>query len=65
MCHTESNKATARMDGAAISALSLFIQALSGDDSLSTFAWEEVSSGLAGVWARSNTREAIWDAMKR
>ena len=41
------------------------IQALSGDDSLSTFAWEEVSSGLAGVWARENTREALFDAMQK
>ena len=28
-------------------------------------AWQEVSSGFAGVWATANTREAIWDAMKR
>ena len=24
-----------------------------------------VASGYAGVWATDNTREAIWDAMKR
>jgi hypothetical protein len=28
-------------------------------------AWEQASSGYAGVWATENTREAIWDAMKR
>jgi hypothetical protein len=27
--------------------------------------WEFVSSGYAGVWAADNTREAIWDAIKR
>jgi hypothetical protein len=28
-------------------------------------AWEQASSGYAGVWATENTREALWDAMKR
>jgi len=41
------------------------IKAFSGDESLSTFAWEEVSSGLAGVWARANTREALFEAMQK
>lgn len=27
--------------------------------------WEMAASGYAGVWATANTREAIWDAMKR
>ncbi|MFV2056834.1 MAG: DUF3604 domain-containing protein, partial [Thiohalomonadales bacterium] len=29
------------------------------------YGWEQLSSGYAGVWATENTREAIWDAMKR
>jgi hypothetical protein len=27
--------------------------------------WEQACSGYAGVWATENTREALWDAMKR
>lgn len=27
--------------------------------------WEMAASGIMGVWAESNTREAIWDAMYR
>lgn len=29
------------------------------------YGWEQLSSGYAGVWAKENTREAIWDAMQR
>jgi hypothetical protein len=35
------------------------------DPSLSIYGTGLSAAGLAGVWARENTRAAIWDAMKR
>jgi hypothetical protein len=29
------------------------------------YEFETIASGLQGVWSRENTREALWDAMKR
>jgi hypothetical protein len=29
------------------------------------YSWEQSASGYMGVWATANTRESLWDAMKR
>ncbi len=29
------------------------------------YGWEQAASGYMGVWATANTRESLWDAMKR
>jgi hypothetical protein len=31
----------------------------------SYMGWEQAASGVMGVWATANTRESLWDAMKR
>jgi len=40
------------------------IESLDGSD-VTIRHYQSLASGLAGVWTRENTREAIWDALKR
>ena len=35
------------------------------DGTVAMAVWNEQAAGLGGVWARANTREAVWDALKR
>ena len=35
------------------------------DPDLTVYGWQQAASGYAGVWAKENTREEIFDAMKR
>ncbi len=41
------------------------IASLAGDESLTTYSYDTLASGLAGVWARGNTREALFEAMQK
>jgi hypothetical protein len=41
------------------------IASLAGDPNLSSYSYESLSSGLAAIWARENSREGLFDAMQK
>jgi len=41
------------------------IGSVAGDEKLTTYSHETLASGLAGIWARENTREALFEAMQK
>lgn len=41
------------------------IKSIGDNEELSTFEYETLASGLAAVWARDNTREALFEAMQK
>ena len=41
------------------------IGSVGGDEKLTTYSYETLASGLAGVWARENTREGLFNAMQK
>ena len=41
------------------------IGSVAGVEVLTTYSYETLASGLAGIWARENTREALFEAMQK